>query len=579
MATTLPHPLRLGTRARRVVTGLGFAVPAAVYAWFVHAYTLNAVYWDQWRDVSLIEASYDGRLSFATLWAQHNENRMLFPNLLVLAMSRLDSFNVSFEEYLSALLLLASVALIIRTHQRRSPDRPLLAYCPVAILMLSAVQAQNTLWGFQFAWYLVLVTLCGALCLLDRRALTWPALTAAAILAIVGSFSSLQGLLIWIAGLILLLYRSRRPVMIILWTALAVVTSLVYFHDYQGTPSYASPEHVPGRAILFFFESIGDVIGVPLTTTGVGASAVAAFGGAIVVLALYCVWSSGRRRDSEGGAPLGIALVVVGLAFALMTTYGRAVGGPQAASASRYTTFDLLIPVGAYLIYIGDLRGSRNSVLPHGASRVVGVLLGVVIALVAVMGLVNGVRWARAYNQDLSFDAVIMADGNRIPGPILPKQLYAAESESQLRQGIDLLATRKLTFFADPETVRGYRRQAAILTRAGVFRSTPPPPLAPTQIVVPKTDSVLQGRVLLAATAAPDLDPIKVTFALTGDGGGQQIVAKGRKTPLGWVAFWRTTDHQNGSFALTSVVTSAAGVVTQSQPISITIRNKVVPAG
>jgi hypothetical protein len=76
------------------------------------------VHADQWSDVDLIRASYSGHLSLAALWAQHNENRMLFPDLLAVAMSRLDAFNVSGEEYLSALLLIAAVALIIARSAR-----------------------------------------------------------------------------------------------------------------------------------------------------------------------------------------------------------------------------------------------------------------------------------------------------------------------------------------------------------------------------------------------------------------------------------------------------------------------------
>ena len=76
--------------------------------------------------------------------------------------------------------------------------------------MASIVQAENTLWGFQLAWYLVLVLLAGVIFILDRPSLSTLESTAAVVLAVLGSYSSLQGLFIWIAGLLLLLYR-RRP--------------------------------------------------------------------------------------------------------------------------------------------------------------------------------------------------------------------------------------------------------------------------------------------------------------------------------------------------------------------------------
>ena len=52
-------------------------------------------------------------------------------------------------------------------------------------------------------------------------------------------------------------------------------------------------------------------------------------------------------------AQLAIALILFGLLFAAVITEGRIYGGYVSASASRYTTFDLLIPVGIYLAVLG----------------------------------------------------------------------------------------------------------------------------------------------------------------------------------------------------------------------------------
>ena len=558
---------------------LGFATPTAIYLWFLHHYTVNAIWWDQWSDAVLIRDSYDGRLSLAALWAQHNENRIFFPNLLVLAMSRLDSFNVTIEEYVSAVLLLASVALIIGAHKRRSPGQPWLSYCPIVILMLSVVQAQNILWGFQLAWYVVLVTLCGTLFLLDRKTLSSFALLSGLVLAVIGSFSSLQGLLIWVAGLILLFYRRRSPLIMVLWSAVGLVTTVVYFYHLNSvTPANQTAVHLPSQAIRYFFESIGDVLGMPLATNDIGAYIVAALGCLIVLLALLAVWSGGRHRDNESGAPLGVALIVFGLLFAMATTYGRARSWPQVAVAgSRYTTFDLLILVGTYLVYVSDPRGSRISHFRSSARRGVGVVLGGVITLVAVFGLVNGIRWARADQQALIYSAAVTVDANRIPGPVLQRSLYLPASVQQLRQAIDALAVHRLTFFSDPQAVQQYRMEALELARSGAFRYIPPPPTIPTQILAPKGGAVLSNRVVLLASAEGDLHPVKVDFAATGGSSGERVIATGKETQFGWIASWETTNSPNGAVQIESVVTSASGRITRSRPLNITIRNE--PAG
>ena len=156
-----------------------------------------------------------GNLSLATLWAQHNENRIFFPNLIVVVLGDTTHFNTVIEEYVSAAMLIIATGLLILTHRRRRPSTPWFYYCPVVILMFSLVggnpwwASTNTLWAFQMAWYLVLLGLAVTLFLLDRPSLTWLVLAGAMAAAVVGSFSSLQGLLIWPIGLVLLYLRRR----------------------------------------------------------------------------------------------------------------------------------------------------------------------------------------------------------------------------------------------------------------------------------------------------------------------------------------------------------------------------------
>ena len=552
---------------------LGFGLPVLVYLWFLHHYSLNVVHADQWSDVNLIRASYNGHLSLAALWAQHNENRMLFPNLLVLAMSRLDAFNISGEEYLSALLLIAASTLIIAAHKRRAPDRPWIAYCPVVILMFSIVQAQNTLWGFQMAWFLVLLLLAGVLFLLDRATLSILGTAGAIILAVVGSYSSFQGLLIWVAGLLLLFYRRRPRNLIAVWVAAGVLTTAIYFYNFNSHAAVAAdltPIHLPTQAIRFYFESLGDVLGVPLTSYGVGADLITAVGCVIFAVALYTLWSSGLRRDTQTGAPIGNALTVFGLLFAFSTTYGRAWGGPAAASAPRYTTYDLLVLVGAYLTYVGTPSKAERALTPSPAVRkLVGTTLGCLVALVAVFGFVNGIRWARASNQVYVTAAAVTTDTTSIPGPVVQKWLERAMPAGQLKADAKVLEFHGLSLFSDAQAVARYRHLAAIDTKEGLFKYTQPPP---TQVESPSTGTVLSGKTLLLASAAQDLDPVGVHFVLSGGSvPPQALIAK--KTLFGWAFVWNASTVPNGEYQLVSVVVGRSGVTTRSLPIAVVVRH------
>lgn len=338
----------------KVLTFLGFALPVGAYLALLAHYQVNAVQGDQWSDVLTISQSYAHFPDWSSLWSLHTDNRIFFPNLVVIGLAHTVSFNIEVEEYLSALMLLGAVALFIWAHKRRSPATPLLFYCPVAFVMLSFVQWQNTLWGFQMAWYLVLVSVALSVALLDWPKMTWPIFVGAVLVAVVASYSSLQGLLIWPVGLVLLYHRRRPTWAFVSWIVAAVATTALYFHNYHVKsvgPQY-SLEH-PLEFVRFFLFALGDVVGVQVNQGGSGNAAVVAFGAMILVLAVFVVLKWGIRRDEWSGVPIGVAMITVGLLFDALISEGRLFFGFWGASQSRYTTYDLLVLAGIYLTTLG----------------------------------------------------------------------------------------------------------------------------------------------------------------------------------------------------------------------------------
>ena len=349
---------RWDPRLVRVLTVLGFAIPVVGYLVLIQHYQVNAVLGDQWDDVSVIRQSYLHFPDWSSLWSVHNGNRIFFPNLIVLGLAYGVHFNIDVEEYLGALMLFAATALLIWSHKRRSPRTPLIAYCPVAFLTLTFAQWSNALWGFQIAWFLVVLALALVIALLDRPRLTWWVFIAAALASVVGSYSSLQGLVIWPVGLLLLFLRRRPRWTYASWIALAAATTALYFYNYPNAGTANSPrlalEH-PYMAAKFFFFALGDVVGMQMKFGQTSANGlIMAFGITIFVLAVVVLIRWGIRRDTESGAPIGIAMIVFGLLFDVMITEGRLAFGIWGASQSRYTTNDVLVLAGIYLTVVGE---------------------------------------------------------------------------------------------------------------------------------------------------------------------------------------------------------------------------------
>ncbi len=357
----------LDPRLVKALTVIGFGLPILGYFWVVANFSVNVIYGDQLSDVNVIRASYAHLIPWEALWAQYQTNRLFFPNLIVVLLAHTTHFNIRIEVLLDATMLLVATALVIWTHRRRSPSTPWLYYCPVALLTFSLVQYEDSLFGYQMAWYLVLLSLAVALALLDRTSLTRLTMIGAIAAAIVGSFSSFQGLLIWPTGLVLLYHRRRSWPFVVIWIVAGVASAVLYFRNLNFGYGLSGRNYVVHHlwpSGKFFLLAIGDVLGFGVRP-GYGNGAVLLFGVVILLLAIASIVAFGIRRDDHGGGPVGVALICFGLLFAASITEGRSQQGLWAASQSRYTTYDLLILVGIYLTVLGSPTLLRNDRSPH----------------------------------------------------------------------------------------------------------------------------------------------------------------------------------------------------------------------
>jgi uncharacterized membrane protein YsdA (DUF1294 family) len=373
-------------------------------------------------------------------------------------------------------MLIVATGLLIWAHRRRAPTTPWLYYCPVAILALSIVQYENMLEGFQMAWCLVYLSLAVVIVLIDRASLTWIAFAGAIIAGVVGSFSSLQGLLIWVAGLVLLYHRQRRAPFVIVWIVSAVVSIVVYFHNFntsEGSPSHAYAFQHPLAAMKFFVFAVGDVLGYAQQNAKPGNPGVLIFGVALLILALFTLVLYGVRRDRSGAAPIGVALICVGLLFAAMITEGRVIFGLPAASQSRYTTFDLLVPIGIFLALLirptlvtesrpqpSDADDVASQMIRQGqrgpgwvdqiAIPVARWVLAAVIVVQIALGLHFGLPRARELHASSEVAAHVLRNIDHTTDSTVEFPLDPFYPEAFVRQQARIAQKHHLSLFANP---------------------------------------------------------------------------------------------------------------------------------
>jgi hypothetical protein len=383
--------------------------------------------------------------------------------------------------------------------------------------LLSLVQYENTLSGFQVCWYMVLAALALTLFFLDSPRFGWPVMLGAMAAAVVGSYSAIQGLFIWPIGLVLLYQRRRSLHFLLAWVGTAAVTAALFFY-HLGSSSYgessgsisAALSH-PVPTLKFFFLAIGDVVGAWIpsllpwggpTASRMVSDAALLLGAVIFAIATWMVVRH-FRREGGGPSPIGIALIGFGVLFALSIATGRStLIGLWYAGSSRYTTFDLLILVGSYLMLL-DRRPAPSQVPSPAIAYTAGVgkswlsragtsawtsvrdgkrsgavvrgILVVIICVQVILGLLSGLAGGTSTRQVGLATEDVIVNISQAPDSML-ERIYFGGPNFPLRQMAAVAHRLRLTFLASNA---GYLTQEREGLDVGVWAGGTTSPLTP----------------------------------------------------------------------------------------------------
>lgn len=424
--------------------------PAVISLLFIRAYGVNVCFWDQWDFIPLLDKMFSGQLSFTDLYAQHNEHRIFFPRLIMLLLGLITHYNNVAEMYFSWFLLCLINCLLLRIYTRSFgvTQGALAKFIPVVWLIFSLRQWENLLWGFEIAWFMVVLFLLLSLYLLGTsRSVGWRfALSVAS--AVVCSFSSAQGLLIWPIGLIQILWiwwsQGKRAKwlylkIISIWCLIGIFIYIAYF------AGYTKPSHHP--SLLYFmyhpFSSLGYLmvsIGSPLAVDTYTAAAM----GILLLVAYIYVLVYAIKSDSQTQSVMTFPLCLV--SFSLLTAgilvMTRSGFGVGQAFSSRYTTVTALGIVGLYLAIL-QLKVKYQNLKPF--------LFGLVLSLMT-LGIIA------------SYSHAIMSDGKSVRAHRSQAAYYLSTFEFQSDENLaqlypnpqvakertEILKKYKLNVFASP---------------------------------------------------------------------------------------------------------------------------------
>ena len=403
-------PVRAGSSVGlRVLTMCAAAVPVALYFTYVNHFGVNVLYYDDWGLVPIVHAALHHQLTFSLLWAQHNENRMLVPNLIFLLFGTIGHLDTKAVMFFSAGLFTISFALLLMTY-RSYANRWLGPFFTLVIgcVWFSTTDTDNSLWAFQMAWYFILLCLMVALFLLSRREITPLLAVLTGVVATLASFSSLQGLLVWPVGLLVILWRSpggRRGWMITgSWILAGLLVAALYFNGFNfqtgatGGGSVGFAVRHPFEMLTYFVAAVGNVVSATSSSSLHGHEILGSILSVVAVVVVVQCWRE-RSTPGRGTIPLPAALILYATLFDLSIAFGRLSFGVAQSLAPRYTMANLLLLIGIALHVIHRADATSRSVHSMKARRspsalaALGVLLGFLVFQIAWgthFGIVNG---------------------------------------------------------------------------------------------------------------------------------------------------------------------------------------------
>ncbi|HVP62324.1 MAG TPA: hypothetical protein VMT11_17330 [Myxococcaceae bacterium] len=368
--------------SQRLRGGLLLAVcllPVFLSANFVWRFGVDVPFWDEWELVPLLRALHDGQLSFAALVAQHNEHRLLFPRVVMLALAVLTRWDARAEMWFGWVLLCGMGLVLFFQHGRAlgAGARSAWLFAPVPWLVFTLRQSENLIWGWQLQIFMAALAMLFSMAALEHERWGW--FLVAICTAVVSSFSFAAGLATWPAGLLVIGLaglRSRpQRVRLGAWAIGGLIVVALYLHDFQRPAHHPDPAFAArhlAQASEFFIAMLG------ASLAGQDVMLALAIGLLLVAIFVLVIRAVPLRLADLSRLRFGLALGLFAACTCAMVTVGR-VGfdeGPEGiglAITSRYTTFTMLGVCGAYLCVLAI----RPSALRSG-------LLGALLVLLMI---------------------------------------------------------------------------------------------------------------------------------------------------------------------------------------------------
>ena len=416
----------VSTRIFRPIVGKALLIflgllPGLLLLADIRAFAVNIPFMDDWQFVPLLEKAKNGTLAFRELWAPHDEHRLLLPRIIIIVSMFATGGDYRVQSFItfSVVAVISACLLWLMVRLNGSRNSVLWTWVLANVALFSPIQFHNWLWPMQFAYFLPYTFLALCFCTLYARVPALPKFVLAALFALAGNCSFVQGNLIWPAALPIILFapdilrKGERAKFAIAWAALGTVMVTFYFwglehntaiseyaYGHDGVPPTVStlrelrehPANTILRMGLFILGMFGNSIarGFPVSNNLVFSQICGAI---VLILALIGLAMAWRRGLFFNRALPWACLLLFTFLTAAFVCVGRVWRGDYQPLTPRYTTFGAFCVVALIALLSSAFSGlekelSRSESIPIRWSSVCpwtqGLLVGLYLCVQAV---------------------------------------------------------------------------------------------------------------------------------------------------------------------------------------------------
>lgn len=328
-----------------------FSAPLVVIICLIHYYAVNVPFSDDYALIPMLKNVNHGHIPWSLFWAQHNEHRIFFPNVIMTIVAKITHWNVTDILYLSAIIAgvgFLGLVLIIRKSILSSKFK-FLAILFSAIMFFSPAQSQNWLWDWQLEWFLCVTSVIWSVYFIDKlkREDKVYRLIVPSLLAFIATFSLAGGFFAWLGGLAILVSRKFGRSKVVAWLAATIFSLwLYYFHYSQPSDGFTQGvyRHHMVNVIKYFLAYLG-------RPTSSNSHAAIIIGILLLALFLAATAFTIHKRQIKNMSPV-ISMGTISIFVGLTISIARYNFGITGALSSVHTTFSIMFTVSVIILIL-----------------------------------------------------------------------------------------------------------------------------------------------------------------------------------------------------------------------------------